>query len=203
MAASEHGPVRWLRRDGADWEKVAFAEVLIPNVSNLMGDYWTEDAIVEAAHMFMIKGFKRDIEHDQLDHSSEWSVVESFIAGPDNPTFVPGSWVVGIKVHSDAVWQDILDCNINGFSYEALVSFLAAQLEEDASFSFDKQGITEPCQNDGHVHSFAIVVDINGRPVSGVTDVVQGHIHAISCATFTELTDGHRHRINLIQKGVK
>lgn len=194
----------WLTRpDGKEWERVAFAEVLIPGVKNPLGDFWTERAIVDAAHMFMVRGFIRDVNHDLQDHSAEWSVVESFIARDGDPTFVPGSWVVGIKVHSDELWNAILSNEINGFSYEAVVSYVMAILEDDfTSFSYDVQGVTEPAP-DGHTHTFALVVDSNNRPVSGITGITNGHMHTIATHSLTDTTDGHSHRFNMIQLGAK
>jgi hypothetical protein len=99
-----------------------------------------------------------------------------------------------------SLWQDILDGKINGYSYEAMVTFMPALLTTDDDG--ERVGTTEPDTNDGHVHEFYVMVDAANRPVMGGTDVVQGHSHTISVHTVTDTAfndlDEHAHRYNLI-----
>lgn len=188
--------VRLVVREDRVWERVVMAEVLVPDVANVYGDYWTREGIKHAAYMFMERGFGLDLEHDKKDHVGEWFIVESFIARTGDPDFIEGSWVVGLRVYSDEVWENILSGEINGFSYEALVLFLEATLQiEDNGV---RQGVTEPDTTDGHTHEFAVIVDENNRPVSGGTSETNGHSHAILTHTVTQETDGHVHRWNVV-----
>lgn len=185
-----------VRSDGA-WKRLVFAEVLVPGVANVFGDYWTEEAIIDAAHTFMRKGFGIDVEHDNVDIlGSKAFVVESFIAREGDPDFIPGSWVVGMYIADDALWQRVLDGDINGFSYQASVSFLSATLtvEDDGI----RQGYTEPDLTDGHRHYFMVMVDEDNRPIGGGTDTVNGHSHEITSHTVTGVSAGHTHRYNLV-----
>lgn len=184
------------RADSGAWEQVVFAEVLVPDVANVFNDYWTKDAIREFAYEHMRLGFGIDVEHDNIDVTGPVYVVESFIARPGDPDFIEGSWVVGMKIEDPDMWQKVLDNEINGYSYEALLEFLQATLtlEDDGI----RTGYTEPDLTDGHVHAFMVKVDINNRPISGGTDSVNGHEHTISGHTVTDEADGHTHRFNLV-----
>lgn len=188
--------VRLIVREDRTWERVVMAEVLVPDVANVYGDYWTREGIKHAAYMFMERGFGLDLEHDQEDHVGEWFIVESFIARAGDPDFIEGSWVVGLRVYSDEVWESILSGEINGFSYQAMVNFLEATLRvEDNGV---RQGVTEPDPEDGHTHDFAVMVGLDNRPVSGGTSETNGHWHAILTHTVTQEAAGHKHRFNLV-----
>lgn len=186
-----------VRSDG--YEQVVFAEVLIPDTPNVYGDFWTKQAIFDASVEFMRKGFGIDVEHDNVDRRATTGGVfpiASFIAREGDPEFREGSWVVGLKIEDAALWQDVLDNKINGFSYEAIVEFTEAVLVYDDDFT--RTGTTEPDITDGHVHSFMVIVDENNRPVEGGTSVANGHSHEILTHTVTAEAAGHTHRFNLI-----
>jgi hypothetical protein len=124
-------------------------------------------------------------------------VVESFIVRAGDTDFIEGSWVVAMRVEDDTLWQKILDNEINGYSYEATVNFLAG-IFVDETDDGTRTGYTEPDPYDGHRHAFAVLVDANNRPLSGGTDEVDGHSHTISTHTVTDESDGHSHRFNLV-----
>lgn len=184
------------RNDDKDWEQVVFAEVLVPETPNVFGDYWTKEAIKEAAYTFMAEGFGIDVDHDNIDVTGDVHVVESFIARRGDPDFIEGSWVVGMKILDAEMWEDVLAGRINGYSYEAIVAFLEATLQMDDDGV--RSGYTEPDVNDGHTHAFVVLVDENNRPVSGGTDETNGHSHTISTHTVTDAAAGHKHRYNLV-----
>lgn len=188
---------KFVVRSDTKWERVAFAEVLVPEVRNVAGDWWSREAIVAAAYMFMEQGFKLDLEHDNEDYTGQWFVVESFVARPGDPDFIEGSWVVGVRVYNDDIWNKILSGEINGFSYEAMIYYLTGEVTTDDDFV--RQGTTEPdVTGDFHTHDFAVMVDENNRPVRGGTTVDNGHYHDILVHSITEESAGHRHRYNLI-----
>lgn len=184
------------RAEAPEWEQVAFAEVLVPETRNVFGDYWSRESIRECAYAFMREGFGIDIDHDNVDQSDKIHVVETFIARKGDPDFIEGSWVVGVKIEDAEIWQKILDNEINGYSYEAVIEFLKATLKmEDDGV---RTGFTEPDPEDGHRHAFMVMVDEDNRPVSGGTDEVNGHSHVISIHTVTNEADGHTHRYNIV-----
>jgi len=184
------------RADDEAWEQIVFAEVLVPETPNVFGDYWTKDAIKDAAYAFAMSGYGIDIDHGNDDITGLVYVVESFIARQGDPDFIEGSWVVAMKILDPQIWQDVLEGRINGYSYEAIVSFLEATLQMDDDGV--RSGYTEPDVNDGHTHAFVVLVDENNRPVSGGTDDVNGHSHVISTHTVTEEAAGHKHRYNIV-----
>lgn len=194
---SKPGIAHLKRKDGDEWERVVFAEVLIPNVPNVFGDLWSPAAVREAAYEFMCQGYGIDVDHDNVDVSGPVHVVESFIVRAGDTDFIEGSWVVAMRVEDDTLWQKILDNEINGYSYEATVNFLAG-IFVDETDDGTRTGYTEPDPYDGHRHAFAVLVDANNRPLSGGTDEVDGHSHTISTHTVTDESDGHSHRFNLV-----
>jgi len=186
-------------RNDEGWERVVMAEVLIPEVPNVFGDYWTEREITEAAYLFMKKGYIIDVEHDRVDIRNRGVyVVESFIAREGDPTFIKGSWVVGMRIEDDDIWGRVLSGELNGFSYEAIVGLLSAILEyDDDNF---RTGMTEPDPYDGHRHTFAVWVDDNNRPVEGGTDEVNGHSHTITTHSVTDYSANHVHRYTILME---
>lgn len=188
--------IRLHTRDDPQWERVVFAEVLVPETPNVFGDYWTREAIKEAAYTFMEQGFGIDVEHNNDDVTGPVNVVEAFLARDGDPDFIEGSWVVAMRIHDDGMWQQVLDGEINGYSYEALVAMLPATF----AFLDDgvRMGVTEPDPDDGHTHEFVVFVDETNRPVGGGTSETNGHEHPISTHTITDEAAGHAHRYNLV-----
>lgn len=188
-----------IRDDDPEWERVVFAEMLIPETPNTHSDYWTREAIKDAAYTFMIQGFGIDREHDNLDRSDVVHVVESFIARDGDPDFIEGAWVVAMKIDSDELWQAVLDGEINGYSYEALNEFFPAEftIEDDGI----RQGRTEPDPENRHDHEFLVFLDEDNRVISGGTGPggEDKHTHTISTHTITDEANGHRHRYNMTQ----
>lgn len=184
------------RADTPQWEQVAFAEVLVPGVPNVYGDLWTEDAIREAAYIFMRDGFGVDINHANIDLSQTLYPVETFIVRAGDPDFIKGSWVVALKIDDANVWQQVLDNELNGFSYEALVAFMDGSITMEDDWL--RTGTVSADITDGHTHHFMVTVDGNNRPVSGGTDETNGHSHTISTHSVTDEADGHTHRYNIV-----
>lgn len=185
-------------REDRTWERVVFGEVLVPETPNLYGDYWTKEAIRHAAYLFAEQGYGIDLEHDNVDLTGlKVIVVETFIARPGDPDFIEGSWVVGMKILDDDMWEAVLNNEINGYSYEAIVEFMDAILtmEDDGI----RVGVTEPDLEDGHTHEYMVMVDEDNRPISGGTSETDGHSHTISTHTVTDEAEGHTHRYNLVQ----
>lgn len=181
------------------FERVVFSELLIPNTPNSYGDITSEASIRDFAYQFAIQGYGMDINHDKVDVGGvKCVVVESFIARPGDPDFIVGSWVIGVKILDDALWDDIMNGNINGFSYQADVWMQEILLENLRNRTVT--GVTEPDLYDGHTHTYAVVLDPLNKPISGGTGITNGHSHNIRNATFTTATDGHRHRYQVIQK---
>lgn len=189
---------RVFRRSEQEWDRVVMAEVLVPETPNSYGDFWTPEGVQEAAYAFMRTGYWIDHEHDQKDITGKVHVVESFIAREGDPVFVEGSWVVAMYIADDDLWQKILDGEITGYSFEAIVSSIPAVYEYmDSNY---RQGVTEPDPFDGHTHVFALWVDDKNKPIAGGTEETDGHRHNIISGMLTESAAGHRHRYNIVMK---
>lgn len=183
--------------DSNGYERLAFGAILVPDTLNHYGDFHTKQSVRDFAYGFMLNGFRIDVGHDNVDVGDKVRVVESYLAKAGDPDFAEGTWVVGIHVLDDTIWQAILDGNLNGFSYEALVSALPVAV---ATAGHDHTtGSTYPDPFDGHTHEFVVMFDADGEIVGGGTDVVQNHSHKIGRYTYTERSaniggNNHAHR---------
>lgn len=187
--------IQALIKDDEGFERIVFAEVLIPDTTNTYGDYHTKESIREFAYGFMINGFLKDIDHNNVDRQDLY-VIESFIAREGDPTFIEGSWVVGMYVEADDVWQKILNGELNGYSYEALVSAFDVDIQIQSDNS--RYGITESDPYDGHTHDFFVWLNNDGSVMFGGTSVTNGHNHTISLHTVTDAAFEHTHRYNFV-----
>jgi hypothetical protein len=187
-----------LVQDENGFERVVYAELLIPEYLNTFNDFHTEKSVREFAYAYMIHGFSVDLEHEGGPLDGRAYVVESFVARDSDPDFIPGSWVIGVYVPDDDLWGDILTGEINGFSYRATVSYIEADM--DLPFTSMYFGITEPDPIDGHQHRFFVVLDSDDKIILGGTDKVQKHEHPILRHTFTGEASGHVHIFNYVKR---
>lgn len=185
-----------LKRGDDGYERIVYAEVLVPETLNAYNDFHSERSVREFAYAYMIRGFAIDVEHDENDISGKAYVVESFIARTDDGDFIPGSWVIGMYIRDDALWEQIKDRELNGFSYQALVSMVGVEVDVPVLDSYS--GTTEPDPNDGHTHEFFVMLDDDAKIISGGTSESAGHSHPITRHTFTGEEDGHVHVFNYI-----
>ena len=102
-------------------KQIVFGPVLIPNVEDLQGDIITEEEIENAAYDYMIKSRVTGFRHQEELNAV---IVESYIVKNDSwfrtegsDKYIPkGSWVIGMKILDDKVWQGVLDGTFNSFS---------------------------------------------------------------------------------------
>jgi hypothetical protein len=134
-----------------------------------------------------------DTDHDQAVNGSY--IVESFIARDGDPTFIPGAWVLGVKVPDPDLWARIKKGELNGFSFDG-VGFRAPALVE-VEIPDHVSGLTQEWA--GHAHQFVVTFDESGRFMGGETDEVQGHRHRILKGTVTEDAAGHAHRYSFAE----
>lgn len=180
------------------FEQVVFSEVLVPNVFNTWGDWYPPEVVKEFAYAFAQKGYGIDVEHDSVDVKGiKCFVCESFIARTGDPDFIEGSWVVGIKILDSALWQQVLDGEINGLSFQADIFFDEIPWPEEGYRVV--YGVTEPDPYDGHTHTFAVVLNGANQVISGSTGVTDGHSHSITVHTVTGEAAGHTHRYQVVE----
>lgn len=175
---------RLIRADGEEWEHIVMAEVLIPDVPNVYGDIYTRTTIREFMETYMREGFYIDVDHDNVDVAGGAYMVECFIARKGDPDFIEGSWVVGMKIVDEALWQRVLDGEINGYSWEAMTEMFPVLFQHLRTRVV--VGVTEPDPTDGHTHSYSVVLNALNRPIAGGTGETNGHAHTISSHTVTD-----------------
>jgi len=190
---------RLVIREDRAYEQIVMGELLIPDTPNVYGDITTREAIREFCYQFAIQGYGLDVNHNQQDVSSDkLVVVESFIARPGDPDFIEGSWVVAMKILDAALWEKVLDGELNGFSYEAVVEMQEVIIQNLRNRTVT--GITEPDPLDGHTHTYLVVIDPLNKPISGGTGVTDGHHHIITSHSYTDDANEHRHRYQVINE---
>lgn len=201
---AEQSRMRLIKReDGPEYERVVMGEMLIPDVPNVYGDIMTREAVKEFAYEYARRGYGIDVNHDEVDIKDVGAtVVESFIVRKGDPTFIEGSWVVAMKIHDDALWQQVLDGEINGFSYQAQCYMTEVVFQNLRNRQV--AGVTEPDPKDGHTHTYLVLLNALNRPVSGGTGETDGHSHRIVSHTVTEYSISvfgageHNHRYQVI-----
>jgi hypothetical protein len=176
-------------------EQLVFGEVYAPGFPDSQGDFMTRDAIKKMAYEFMRKSAMGNIDtqHNQSPNGSY--VVESFIARDDDPMFIPGSWVMGVKC-ADAEWQLVKCGELNGFSLDGMATRTPVILELDIPDVVKG----ETTISDNHSHTFFVKFDKDGAFLGGHTSPARdGHIHQIKAGTCTEMASGHNHRFSFIE----
>jgi hypothetical protein len=106
--------------EGMDEEKrIVYGIVLVPDEVDYHEDTVSMEEVEKAAHKYMRTPM---VIGDGHTKKAKANPVESFIYNPEVLKEVkPGSWVMAVKVHSEAIWQGIKDGDYTGFSIGALV----------------------------------------------------------------------------------
>jgi len=167
-------------------QQLVFGEVYAPGFPDSQGDYMDAEGMKKSALGAI------DVGHDQQDCGAY--IVESFIAQDGDPTFIPGSWVIGVHIPDPALWSQVKKGELNGFSLDGL------GIRKDKPFVFDMPdtltGQTEEAH--GHFHTFTFKIGPKGE-ISGETNVVDGHMHFIRHGTHTSDSAGHSHRFSFVE----
>lgn len=173
-------------------KRIVYGEVYAPWEIDTYGEFMTPDDIEIMAERFMRLDLANviDTNHDNEPNGSY--PVQSFIARADDPDFGEGSWVLGVKVPEDEIWDMVVRGELNAFSFEAMVK--AVDVEVQLSVFRDHVGATEPGGIDGHMHMFFVQLNPDGQVVGGQTSFDEGHRHKILRASITQVSGGHLHR---------
>ena len=185
----------------ADEQRLLFAEVYSPLHVDTDGEAMTAEDIRKMAHNFLASGrvTKIDVQHNQKE--SGCVVVESFIARKNDPDgFIKDSWVLGIHVPSDDVWEAVKKGELNGLSFFGSVQKVPARARVIVTRKM--VGQTEESMAGllpAHSHDVTINFSENGRVMEGFTERAVGHTHRITKATATETDWDHGHRLVLVE----
>jgi hypothetical protein len=178
-------------------DQVVYGEVYVPDRVDTDNEAMTADNVEKAAWEFLSTGktSKIDIQHDLAESGCQ--VVESFIAREDWEPWVEGAWVMGVKC-TDDIWKSVKSGDLNGFSFYGASKKVPAKVLVEVAKQI--AGITEGNTEEilpSHIHAFVLNLDNKGGIVSGKTDVVMEHFHAIKHGTATEGELDHSHRLIL------
>lgn len=179
-----------------DEQQIVYGEVYAPDFPDSQGDYMTRESIQEMAHEFMRKGLVSKIDLHHTQQESGCYVVESFIARDDDTIFIPGSWVLGVKVPDPVVWAMIKSGELNGFSLDGFGVRVDTVLEIEMPDVIE--GRTDVV--DDHDHDFYVRFDRDGNFLGGMTGPgPDGHRHKIVRGTVTEEERDHEHRFSFVE----
>lgn len=176
--------------------RIVTGEVYSPFVIDTHDEMMLPDDVEIMAHRFLADNRNQyiDVMHD--NKLVRATIIESYIAKVNDPDgYSEGAWVASIYVDDEDLWQRIRAGELNGFSIEAWVFKVDAEIEYD--YLPMHYGFTE--ENAGHDHAFYVEVDEIGRVTRGFTSVDDGHFHEILAGTATELSNDpqgirHAHR---------
>jgi hypothetical protein len=181
-------------RSVSEDKKLVTGLVYAPDTLDTYCEAMRAEDIEIMAHRFMRLDLSKaiDVQHD--NNPVDAHVVESFIVRHATPEYEVGAWVLSVKVEDDGIWRMIKDGKINGFSFEAMVKAVKAEVTYEVTR--DCLGFTEPGE-DGHRHVIYVQVGPDGNVVGGATSEVNGHSHAVTKASTTGRADGHIHKFFL------
>lgn len=181
-----------IKRISEDDERYVEGVVYAPYQLDTYGEFMTPADVKVLAHRFLedvTLAASIDTMHDNAANGSK--PVQSFISVKNDPRGYPeDSWVLGVKVYDDSVWEKVKKGDISGFSFEAYVKKVPAVIE--VQYYPQIPGLTE--ESEGHRHYYVVDLDDYGRVRRGWTSEDNGHSHIIVAGTATEETDGHSHR---------
>lgn len=95
-----------------DAKQIVYSVVLSPGVRDSQGDIASAEEIEKAAHGFLVKYRKHDVQHSEC--AIEAATVESYVApvdfeiqAPDGSTHkvLKDAWVMGIHIADRAIWE--------------------------------------------------------------------------------------------------
>lgn len=104
-------------------KRIIYGVVFQPETPDSDGEVISEEEIEKAMIGYMEDLQRFDTEHD-LKIRDDVKLIENYIAPQDlqftyrdkDTTIKKGSWIQGVRVYNDSLWQDIQDGNITGFS---------------------------------------------------------------------------------------
>ena len=180
--------------------QLVFAPVYIPGVVDSQGEWASAEEIEKAAHDFVANGSVTaiDTNHNLEDNGS--AVVESFVVRKDDPDFVEGSWVLGVRV-ADDIWEDVKKGELNGFSMYGK----AVRNEGTVELEIPDGGVLkgDVYEAESHSHEYLLKFDVEtGKFLGGETTPGgdDNHTHVIKAGTVTEKAGEveHSHRYSMI-----
>lgn len=172
-------------------KRIIFGVVYTPNRIDAKGWYMEPKEVEKMAYRFMKLNLSQaiDTQHDNIPNGCY--PVQSFIARANDPDYPEGSWVLGVQVRNNEIWDKIVKGELNAYSMEIMVKRVPAEVTYETTPIH--VGETEPAE-DGHTHKFVVEIDSVGRVIKGKTSTSAGHSHEINLNSVTNEHNKHAHR---------
>lgn len=136
-----------------------------PDVEDAHGNYMTEEEITKAAYWYAKNANKVDVQHS-FEALQGAAVVENWVAKADfdcgGEKIAKGTWLMTVEVTDSAVWKDITNGKITGFSMGGVGNYseeddkLAKSAERTSLFDklarglgIEKSALEEPVEKAG------------------------------------------------------
>jgi hypothetical protein len=146
--------------DASSDEQIVTGEVYTPYIIDTHLEMMLPEDVRVMCHRFLMDHRNGYIDVMHNNKPVRACIVESYIAKAGDPDgYAEGSWVASVKILDDNHWADIKAGKYNGFSIEAYVYKVMAEVEYDylpMHFGFVEK-------NDGHDHAFYVEVNSMGR----------------------------------------
>lgn len=108
-----------VNKDDGQEERFVYGEVLIPETVDAHGDTISEALVRKTSHDYMADYQTVGLQH-RRNVSNRVSILESYIAPTDfeiaGAKIRKGTWLMGVRVHDDGLWDNIKKGDITGFS---------------------------------------------------------------------------------------
>lgn len=173
-------------------KQIVYGEVYAPNLIDSHREMMFAEDVELMAHRFMADNLQYHIDIMHNNAPANAVAVESFIARETDLDYLPGAWVMGVKINDPDVWGMVKEGKLNGYSVEIMVKKVPVEVEvEVAKYAL---GFTEPSED--HDHVFYVEFDEYGIVKNGYTSEDNGHSHKIHAGTATDhdSKNTHSHR---------
>jgi len=98
--------------------------------------YFTKETIREIAQQYFKYGFQKNMNLGHTSIPADSYIFQSYIVdkskgikSPSNIDAPDGSWIIGVKVENEKVWNDIKLGKVKGFSIEGIFQFINDKFE--------------------------------------------------------------------------
>lgn len=177
--------------------QIVYGVVYEPYAIDTDGETITKEHVAKMAWDFLSEGKYLNIDVQHNFKKSGAVVVESFIVRKGDKDFPEDAWVMGVQV-PDNIWEKILSGELNGFSLAGPASKSPARV----IIEIEKQivGTTQNSTVDIlpiHKHNYVINYNKDGQIVSGKTNTIFNHFHAIQTETASAKSMDHNHRFEV------
>ncbi len=128
-----------------DEKKELLGAAMIPDMQIFRKDskgqgynvFFSKNTIRNIAQVFFKKGLQSNINLSHTNIPANSYIFQSYItdeskgmASPKGLELPDGSWVIGIKVNDESIWQEIRAGKMKGFSVEGLFQMAEVEIEQ-------------------------------------------------------------------------